>query len=75
MSVSATGFTLASAKLHGDEAFFTSLYRTTDLFGVPVHRPHGKRFMSGGPLGNAILLAMTTATWKWQDRCHKGARP
>ncbi len=75
VSVSATGFTLASAKLHGDEAFFTSLYRTADLFGVPVHRPDGRRFMSGGPLGNAILLAMTTATWKWQDRCHKGARP
>jgi hypothetical protein len=27
--------------------------------------------MSGGPLGNAILLAMTTATWEWEKRCKK----
>ncbi len=40
----------------GDRAFFTELYRTADLFGVPVDRAHGKRFAAGGPLGNAILL-------------------
>ena len=46
-----------------------------DLFGVPVDRPSGRRFVSGGPLGNAILLAMTGATWKWKDHCAaKGAR-
>lgn len=73
VGVSATGFTLAGAKLAGDEGLFTALYRTADLFGAPVHRPSGKRFMSGGPLGNAILLAMTTATWKWKERCRKGA--
>lgn len=67
--VSATGFTISSAKLHGDQALFTELYRTADLFGVPVHRPSGMRFMSGGPLGNSILLAMTTATWEWKNRC------
>jgi hypothetical protein len=44
------------------------------LFGAPVHRPTGVRFMSGGPLGNSILLAMTTATWAWQKRC-KNAKP
>ncbi len=71
VGVSGTGFTLSSAKLHGDQALFTALYRTAYLFGVPVRRPQGERFMSGGPLGNAILLAMTTATWKWQDRCRK----
>lgn len=69
VSVSATGFTLSSAKLHHDPAFFTALYRTADLFGVPVERPSGRRFVSGGPLGNAILLAMTSATWKWKDHC------
>ncbi len=37
VSVSATGFSLSSAKLHGDQEVFTSLYRTADLFGVPVH--------------------------------------
>ncbi|MEZ4293680.1 MAG: hypothetical protein R3B70_01795 [Polyangiaceae bacterium] len=71
VSVSATGFTISSARLHEDQELFTGLYRTADLFGVPVHRTSGKRFMSGGPLGNAILLAMTTATWKWQEHCKK----
>lgn len=75
VSVSATGFTLSSARLFGDRELFTGLYRTADLFGVPVHRPSGKRFMSGGPLGNAILLAMTTATWEWEKHCKKGGRP
>lgn len=75
MSVSGTGFTLSTAKLFEDRELFTSLYRTADLFGVPVHRPGGKRFMSGGPLGNAILLAMTTATWRWQPRCKQRSGP
>lgn len=74
--VSATGFSIASAKLHGDEATFTALYRTAALFGVPVDRPSERRFMSGGPLGNAILLAMTTATFGWRDLCRaKGGTP
>lgn len=73
--VSATGFSLASAKLHRDEAMFTALYRTASLFGVPVDRPSSRRFMSGGPLGNAILLAMTTATFGFRERCQKGGAP
>jgi hypothetical protein len=71
VSVSATGFTLASAKLHDDASLFTRLHRTTDLWGVPIHRTSGTRYMSGGPLGNAILLAMMTATWKWESHCKK----
>ncbi|MBK8256138.1 MAG: hypothetical protein IPK82_26150 [Polyangiaceae bacterium] len=73
VSVSATGFTMGSARLHGDRELFTGLYRTADLFGVPVHKPSGVRFMSGGPLGNAILLAMTTAGWDYQKFCKKAA--
>jgi hypothetical protein len=75
VSVSATGFSLAAARLHGDEPMFTALYRTADLFGVPVDRPSGRRFLSGGPLGNAILLAMTSAGWTWQSRCKKRRSP
>lgn len=74
-SVSATGFTLGSARLHRDPETFTGLYRTADLFGVPVGRGAGRRFMSGGPLGNAILLAMTTASWDFRARCKKGVAP
>jgi hypothetical protein len=61
VSVSATGFALAGARASGDRAFFTELYRTADLFGVPVDRGDGRRFATGGPLGNALLLAMLTA--------------
>jgi hypothetical protein len=75
VSVSATGFALASAKLHNDSSMFTSLYRTADFWGVPMHRPSGMRYLSGGPLGNAILLAMTTATWKWEARCQNAGKP
>ncbi len=75
VSVSATGFALSSAKLHGDSSLFTALFRTADFWGVPMHRPRGMRYLSGGPLGNAILLAMTTATWKWQERCSNGGKP
>lgn len=61
VSVSATGFALASARQRGDRELFASLYRTTALFGVPVSRGDRWRFATGGPLGNALLLAMLTA--------------
>jgi len=57
MSVSATGFGLAGARVHQDRSRFRKLYRTTHLFGAPI----GGRFLTGGGLGNAILLAMLTA--------------
>ena len=60
-SVSATGFALAGARLHGDPALYTELYRTADLFGAPRTRGESRRFVSGGPLGDAILLTMLTA--------------
>jgi hypothetical protein len=59
--VSATGFALAGARIHGDEARFRSLYATAHLFGAPVDSGGARRFASGGPLGDALLLAMTTA--------------
>ena len=61
VSVSATGFALASARQRGERAQFAALYRTTALFGVPVTRGDRWRFATGGPLGNALLLAMLTA--------------
>lgn len=61
VGVSATGFTLGGARIHGDGALYTELYRTTELFGVPHRSGEGRRFLSGGPLGDAILLAMLTA--------------
>lgn len=61
VSISATGFAIAGARMDRDRSFFRELYRTADLFGVPVSRGGGRRFMSGGALGNSILLAMATA--------------
>ena len=61
VSVSATGFALAPARALGRFDSFERIYRTTSLFGAPVS--HGDRscFATGGPIGNAILLAMLTS--------------
>jgi hypothetical protein len=61
VSVSATGFALAPARAHGYRDAFTALYRTTDLFGAPETSGGTLRFLSGGPIGNALLLAMLTS--------------
>jgi len=61
VSVSATGFALSAARRARDEDAFRSLFRTAALFGVSVSHGEGARFVSGGPLGNAIMLAMLTA--------------
>jgi len=61
VSVSATGFALGAARQRGDRGQYRALYRTAALFGVPVDHGAGWRFVTGGPLGNALLLAMLTA--------------
>jgi hypothetical protein len=60
-SVSATGFSLAGCRIHGDEACFASTLATTQLFGAPLTRADESTYVSGGPLGNAIMFAMQTA--------------
>ena len=61
ISPSATGFTLAAARMFGERRQFVSLYRTAHLMGAPTTRGDTRFFVTGGPLGNAILLAMLTA--------------
>ncbi|MCP4808514.1 MAG: hypothetical protein GY913_18850 [Proteobacteria bacterium] len=60
IGVSPTGFGLAGARLHGDEAAYERSLRTARLFGLPVPW-NGRTYLTGGGLGNAILLAMATA--------------
>lgn len=60
-SISAMGFGLSGCRTHGDRACFTELYRAFYLFGAPVALGGEHAFASGGPLGNAIVLAMLTA--------------
>jgi hypothetical protein len=64
VSVAATGFALAPARSMGYPDVFERLYRTTDLFGAPVAEAAAAgrvRFLSGGPIGNALLLAFLTS--------------
>jgi hypothetical protein len=60
-SVSATGFSLGSARAAGDSQHFASIFRTADLFGALRRDDQSRGFTTGGPLGNAIMLAMLTA--------------
>ena len=61
MSPSGTGFTIATSRAFGDRSLYVSLARTAYLMGAPVTRGDERFFITGGPLGNAIMLAMFTA--------------
>lgn len=58
IGVSPTGFSIACARLLDDRAWFLRLHRTARLFGAPRG---DAGFATGGPLGNAIMLAMLTS--------------
>jgi hypothetical protein len=60
-SVSASGFAMASARRFGDRARFKSLFASAWLFGLPHDRPGALHFVAGGPLGDALLFALSTA--------------
>jgi len=61
--VSATGFTLALARIHGDRETYLATYATASFFGGPVDG----NYALGGPIGDALLFALSTAlparTW------------
>ena len=61
MSVSATGFALASARIQGDRARFREIMRSVELFGAPRREGPLRRYTGAGPLGHAVLFAMMTA--------------
>lgn len=61
LSFSGTGFALAASKIHGDAPLFAGLYSTAHLVGAPLDRKERRRYVTGGPLGNAIMLAMLSA--------------
>lgn len=62
LSVSATGFSLGGCRIHGDAACYESTLASVNLFGAPTKRSDvGRTYVSGGPLGDAILFAMQTA--------------
>lgn len=61
VSVSATGFALAPTRAFGHHASFERIYRTTELFGVSTRSAGRARFATGGPIGNALMLALLTS--------------
>lgn len=61
VSVAATGFTLSVARTPRRRETFERIFRTVTLFGIPASRGSRAFFASGGPIGNALLLAMLTS--------------
>ena len=59
--VSPTGFMIAGTRIFGDRDYFKQLYRTSVLFGAPLDSGDDWEYVTGGPLGNAIMFAMLTA--------------
>jgi len=66
--LSATGFTIAGARMMGDDRYFEQLFAMAHLFGAPVNRGDRREYLSGGALGNAILFAMFTAPKLYQTK-------
>ncbi len=58
---SATGFLIGGARIHGDRPMFRRLYASAVLAGAPLRRGGRMTFVTGGPLGDALLFAMLTA--------------
>ncbi len=58
---SSTGFSMAGSRLFGDKPYFKRLYATSIFAGAPYEKDGAKLFVTGGPLGEAILFAMFTA--------------
>ncbi|MFK7988109.1 MAG: hypothetical protein AB8I08_18965 [Sandaracinaceae bacterium] len=59
--VSATGFTLALARIHGDRETFVATWATASAVGGPVFAEGAQHFALGGPLGDSLLFALATA--------------
>jgi len=61
VGVAATGFAIAGSRIHGDRDRLTTLVRTLHLFGLPSDSDGARHYLTGGALGDAIMLAMLTA--------------
>jgi hypothetical protein len=62
ISPSGCGFSIAAARAFGDRDTFVRLYRTVHLMGTPIDIDDRRTYVIGGPLGNAIMLAMLTTS-------------
>jgi hypothetical protein len=64
LGASASGFSIGPARFERDSVWFRRLFATAWFAGAPLKSDHQINFLSAGPLGNAILLAMLTAPQK-----------
>lgn len=62
LGVAASGFAMAPARMFGDREAFAGLFATAHLFGAPHDDGKTRTHLTGGAIGDAILLAMMTAT-------------
>ncbi len=62
LGVSASGFALAGAKLHDDPERFAALSALAGMVGGRKRFGDTQQFALGGPLGDALLFAVTTAS-------------
>lgn len=60
-SISAAGFSIAGSRIHRDAERYSRLVSTAYLFGAPLDRRDGREYVTGGPLGNALMFALLTA--------------
>jgi len=59
--MAATGFAISLARIHRDRDTYTGLVRTAYAFGRPRRNEDTMTFKTGGPVHDAIMLAMLTA--------------
>lgn len=65
LSATATGFSVAGARHANDQALFSGLLRTIEIFGVSVTKNNEKHYLTMPIVSDAMILAMKTATnWK-----------
>lgn len=59
--VSATGFSMAGARIHGHDTLLAGLASLSEAFGISIDDGGERRYISSPLLGEAILLSMKTA--------------
>jgi hypothetical protein len=60
--LSPTGFLIAGTRIHADRDGYRRLFATAYAWGAPYEKNDRLNFVTGGPLGDAILFAMLTAS-------------
>ena len=63
LGLSASGFALGASRAAGDRDRFTRLHRLAWVVGAPAQSFGRRRFVAGGAVGDALLLAAESTPW------------